>query len=187
MTEYESHKHPVGRDARFVGYAPMTRRSEPHLTRADRRAYVDALAGHTVFAECSREDLAALVSASNPFNYPANWAVVTENTPSDNCYVVLKGQATVYRDRRPIAAIEPGAVIGEMSVLTGSLRRATVTTTTRMTGLYVDNDKLIKLLHARPSLLASLRSIFASRAHATGREFEPAALPARHALGLSFG
>lgn len=177
--EYVSSDNPSGREARMAGYAPVAKSRDPKLSRAERRELADALSGYEMFANCEMSDIEALVKHGQAFSFPAGWPIVSENTPADACYVVTKGTATVYRDREPIAELEPGAVIGEMAVLTGNLRRATVTTNTRMYGLVVGNDELIALLAARHSLLSALRSVFASRAAAAGKEYVPDAIPRR--------
>lgn len=177
--EYESSDNPSGRAARMAGYAPVAKSKEPKLSRAERRELADALSEYEMFANCDMADIEALVKHGQAFSFPAGWAIVTENTPADACYVVTKGTATVYRDRDAIAELAPGAVIGEMAVLTGKLRRATVTTNTRMYGLVVSNDALLDLLSSRHSLLSALRSVFASRAAAAGKEYVPGSIPQR--------
>lgn len=177
--EYGYDTNPSGRDARMAGYAPLARTKEPKLSRGERRELADILSEYEMFANCAMVDLEALVKAGQAFSFPAGWAVVTENTPADACYVVTRGTATVYRDRAAVAQLQPGAVIGEMAVLTGKLRRATVTTDTRLSGLVVSNEALVELLAARHSLLSALRSVFATRAADSGREYVPEPLPAR--------
>jgi CRP-like cAMP-binding protein len=177
--EYGYADNPIGRDARMAGYAPVARTKEPKLSRSERRELADALAEYEMFAACEMSDVEALVKAGQAFSFPAGWAIVSENTPADACYVLTRGSATVYRDREPVAELQPGAVIGEMAVLTGKLRRATVTTSTRVSGLVVGNDALLELLAARHGLLSAMRAVFASRATAAGKEYVPEPLPRR--------
>jgi CRP-like cAMP-binding protein len=179
--EYGQTDNPSGRDARMAGYAPVSRAKEPKLSRGERRELADALSEYEMFEKCDMADVEALVKRGQPFSFPAGRAIVTENTPADACYIVTGGSATVYRERDPIAELGAGAVIGEMAVLTGKLRRATVTTNTRTHGLVVDNDALLDLLTSRHSLLSALRSVFASRAAAAGKEYVPEPLPVRAA------
>lgn len=177
--EYGISDDLTGRDARLGGYAPIAKSKEPKLSRSERRELADALSGYEMFANCAMQDIEALVKRGQAFSFPAGWAVVSENTPADACYVVTHGSASVYRDRVAIAELGEGAVIGEMAVLTGKLRRATVTTNTRMSGLVVSNEALLDLLASRHSLLSALRSVFASRAAAAGKEYVPDLVPRR--------
>jgi len=55
-------------------------------------------------------------------------------------------------------------------VLTGDLRRATVTSTTRLRGLRVDNDELTALFGRRPQLLSVLRGAYEARTPVAHRQ-----------------
>jgi CRP-like cAMP-binding protein len=179
MSEYQYREHPVGRDAKLAGYAPLVRTTPLKLSRADRREYVEQLSTFEVFKHCRHEDLTALVAAAHPFSFPPDWAMVTENTPADFCYAITRGTARVYRGREQVAKIGAGSLVGEMAALTGALRSATVTTESRVTGVAIANDTLVGLLHHRPSLYAGLREQFARRAAEAGRVLVPTALPPR--------
>lgn len=132
-------------------------------TRHERHALVEQLATFDFFERCAHSDLAALVEASTYFAVPAGWALMYEATPADSCYAILSGAAHVYRGRERIAQLGAGAIVGEMAVLTGALRRATVTSTTPLRGLRVDNEALEALFVRRPALLAALRGAYESR------------------------
>jgi CRP-like cAMP-binding protein len=162
-------QNPSGRDAKFAGYAPVVRQKAPKLTRHDRKQLLDELGAHTALGGCERDDLAALIKESTPCSLPAGWAMIAEGTPADFCYAILKGSAGIYRGDALIAEIGPGAVVGEMAVLTGELRSATVTTHTRISALAVPNAKLEPMLRSRPSLGRALRTQFEQRAAASGR------------------
>jgi CRP-like cAMP-binding protein len=174
--EYAQHDHPVGRDAKFAGYQPMAKMKEPRLTRADRRALAADLATFDVFRNCEASDLQALANASSAFSFPPGWAMINENTPADSCYAIMRGVAHVYRGNDRVAELGPGSVVGEMAVLTGNLRSATVTTTSRVSGVCVSNERLLKLFRERPRLLQAMRDEFARRSAASGRVVSPAPL-----------
>jgi CRP-like cAMP-binding protein len=162
-------QNPSGRDAKFAGYAPLVRQKPPKLSRNDRKQLLDELSSHAILGGCDRDDLAALIKESEPCSLPAGWAMIAEGTPADFCYAILKGSAGIYRGDQLIAEIGPGALVGEMAVLTGELRSATVTTLTRVSALGVPNAKLIPMLRSRPSLAKALRHQFEERATAAGR------------------
>ena len=145
---------------RRTGQARRSGSTEPKLTKRERRELVDTLAGHTFFARCTSEDLGALVDAGGPFVIPPNWALMLENTPAHCCYAITEGTARVYVNRVQVAELGPGDIVGEMAVLTGKLRRATVTSSTRLRGLRVDNAPLVALFDRRPELLGVLRGAF---------------------------
>ena len=149
--------------ARRTGQAQRSGSTAPKLSKPERRELVRTLAGHEFFARCSTDDLGALVDAGGPFVIPPNWALMLENTPAHCCYAITEGRADVFVDRVRIAELGPGDIVGEMAVLTGDLRRATVTSTTRLRGLRVDNAPLIALFDRRPELLGALRGAYEAR------------------------
>jgi CRP/FNR family cyclic AMP-dependent transcriptional regulator len=149
--------------ARRTGQAQGSRRTEPKLSKHERRELVAQLHGYEFFARCSTDDLGALVDAGGPFVIPPNWALMMENTPAHCCYAITDGTARVYLNRVQIAELGPGDIVGEMAMLTGSLRRATVTSSTRLGGVRVDNDQMTTLFEQRPSLLNVLRGAYESR------------------------
>jgi CRP/FNR family transcriptional regulator, cyclic AMP receptor protein len=157
-------------DARRMGQASSS--AAPQLSKAEKKELVGELSRFDMFAGCSHDDLHALVESGRPFAVPPNWALMAETTPADSCYAIIRGNAAVYRGRERIAELGPGSVVGEMAVLTGTLRRATVTSSTRVSGLRVDNDALVALFGKRPSLLSALKAAFEARMAA------PVTLPA---------
>lgn len=156
-------------ELRRTGQAARSGGTRPHWTRRERRDLVDQLATYDFFERCARTDLAALVDASTYFAVPAGWPLMHEETPADSCYAVLSGTAEVYFGRQRIAQLGVGSIVGEMAVLTGTLRRATVTSTTSLRGLRVDNDSLEALFARRPALLAALRGAYESRVATAAR------------------
>lgn len=103
------------------------------------------------FAKFSDKDLKRLVQAAHRTSSSGPWPLIQEQTPSDACYILLSGEAGVYVGHDRIAAVGPGEVIGE-SVLRGSLRNATVTTTGRSTVLHIARNDLDRLLAEIPAL-----------------------------------
>lgn len=126
----------------------------------DKRQLVSTLSGYETFANCSRGDIAALVDAGGPFTLPAGWPLVQEGIPADACYVLTDGEARVFADREQIATLSAGDLVGEMTLLEGGQRRATVTSATRVSGLRIDNSALRPLLHKRPKLADAFRAVY---------------------------
>ena len=149
---------PTGRDAKLAGYAPLSGKSKPpKLTRRDRRDLLEKLSGFPVFAGCSQDDLEALIKVSEACSLPAGWAMIAQGTPADFCYIILRGSAGIYRGNERIAELGAGVLVGEMAVLSGDLRTATVTTMTRVSTLAVANSVMDQLLRKRPTLNQAVR------------------------------
>jgi CRP-like cAMP-binding protein len=126
----------------------------------DKRELVAALRGYPTFAACDRDDIKALVDAGAPFSLPAGWPLVQEGIPADACYVLTSGSALVFHQRDQIAEVGEGDLVGELALLGGGQRRATVTSSARVTGLRIDNDALRPVLKAHPKLADAFRNVY---------------------------
>src|SRR5581483_10351774 len=85
------------------------------VTRKNRFAHdIERLSAHRAFAQCTQEDIVALLCAGKRTAIPAQWAFVQEQTPADAAYVILEGNARVFRHGTPVADLQPGDVVGEV-------------------------------------------------------------------------
>ena len=82
-------------------------------------------------------------------------------------FVLVDGQATVVVDRNggptPVAFLRSGDCFGEMSLLTGERRTATVIAQTDCEVVEIGKAVLAKSLQANPALLAQLSELLARR------------------------
>lgn len=127
-----------------------------------KRELVTTLSGYPTFAECSRDDVKALVEAGGSFTLPAGWPLVQEGIPADACYVLTEGEALVFHQREQIATLGAGDLVGELTLLGGGQRRATVTSSTRVAGLRVENDALRDVLAKHPKIAEAFRSVYSA-------------------------
>ena len=155
--------HASNHDAVRSGQAQQAGGTNLALPRAERRALVDELAAFAAFTRCTRNDLEALVDAGKKFTLPANWVLIAEGSAAEAFFAITAGSARVFHGRELIAEIGPGTVVGEMAMMSGGLRRATITSTSRLTGLRVGHDGVVELLQRHPLLLDALRDVYESR------------------------
>jgi CRP-like cAMP-binding protein len=126
----------------------------------DKRQLVSTLSGYKTFSDCSRADVTALVEAGGPFSLPSGWPLVQEGIPADACYVLTEGEARVFHQREQVAELGPGDLVGEMALLGGGQRNATVTSSSRVAGLRIENEKLRPLLKKHPKLADAFRAVY---------------------------
>ena len=145
------------------------------MLNREQRELVQVLAGFPVLAGCRTDDLAALVRTGRATSLPAHWTFVHEQTPADAVYVLLDGQAQVRVGGVERAVLEPGAVIGEMALLSRRLRTASVVAVSRVEVLRLEYADLVALMIARPRLGAALSAAFEEHRAADLRAAEPRA------------
>ena len=120
--------------------------------KKERREVAATLRQLPLFAPCSQDDLEALAGAGRLLHLHAGWTIMAADTPADSAYFLVEGSTTVSRGGQPLAELGAGAVIGELALLDGRLRSATVTASTDVTMLRIGYDELTPLLASRPVL-----------------------------------
>src|SRR3954469_3961601 len=86
------------------------------------------LAGVHLFAGLDEATLADIAEATTARTYGNGEPIVRQGEPGDSMFIIGSGRGAVVLepDRREIATLEPGGYFGEMSLLTGDPRTATV-------------------------------------------------------------
>jgi CRP/FNR family cyclic AMP-dependent transcriptional regulator len=105
-----------------------------------------------IFAACSDRDLEAVARLSTTLDYPAGKVLATEGVPGQEFVVIRAGTLTVSRDGAQLAELGPGDYFGEISLMDGGPRTATVTTTTPVTVEVVERRDFDTLLETVPGL-----------------------------------
>ena len=106
----------------------------------------------SLFAACSREDLAAIVAVTTLIDPPAGRVLCTQGAPGDEFFVIVDGAATVTIDGDDVASLGPGDFFGEMALLDGGPRIATVTTTSPARLLVLTRPEFNALLERVPAV-----------------------------------
>ncbi|MDO9380412.1 MAG: cyclic nucleotide-binding domain-containing protein [Nocardioidaceae bacterium] len=94
---------------------------------------------------------------------PARWSVIHEQTPADRAYVLLEGEAEVRKSKVAVATLGPGDVFGEIALVDGRLRSASVVAVTPLTAVHLTDEAFAELLVRDPSLGEKLREVARSR------------------------
>lgn len=78
--------------------------------------------------------------------YAVDATLVKENGPGDGLFVIVRGQVKISVKGQVIDILGPGSVIGEMAVLTGMSRTATVTAESPVTVLWMGTSKMKSIM-----------------------------------------
>lgn len=89
--------------------------------------------------------------------------VVRQRDEGDSLFIVRRGLLNVYVDDAEVGSLREGEVFGEMSLLTGERRKATVAAASEVHLLEISKEDILPLLRANPDLLEKLSSILAQR------------------------
>ncbi len=78
--------------------------------------------------------------------YAVDATLVKENGPGDGLFVVVRGQVKISVKKVVIDILGPGSIIGEMAVLTGLARTATVSAESPVTVLWMSTSKMKSIM-----------------------------------------
>jgi len=99
-----------------------------------------------LFVGLSRAQIRQLAGAAREVSHPPGKAVAAEGHGGLAFHLVLEGQATVSRDGRELRTLGPGDYFGEISMIDGRPRSATVVAGDGLTVLAVPHQEFEKLL-----------------------------------------
>jgi CRP/FNR family cyclic AMP-dependent transcriptional regulator len=117
----------------------------------------------SIFADLSKEDLATLVSTFRRRNFARGETLVEVGGPGGSVFLVESGRVRISlpgSENREVtlAHLEPGDCFGEMSMLDGEPRSATVTATEDTVVLEGTRDDFMRSLEVSPRIAMSLRA-----------------------------
>ena len=124
-----------------------------------------------LFQLLQEDALKILQEKAHVLDFDAGTAIVREHESGDSLFVVVSGLLEVLKTSsngqlNRIAVLAPGQILGEMSLLTGSPRNATVTAQTPVTLIEVKKDHFEPILRLNPELVNLITEIQLKRQEA---------------------
>jgi CRP/FNR family transcriptional regulator, cyclic AMP receptor protein len=129
----------------------------------NQRERVASLSRVPLFDRCSKRELSRLAAITRIESVDAGHTLFTEGSAATNLYIVLAGSVSVRRGGRIVTRVGPGEVIGELAVILGGTRTATVVAETPMDWLVMDQRSLRQAIDTVPGLGWNLLCSVASR------------------------
>ncbi len=124
---------------------------------------VEHLGGVPIFEGCSKKDLQTIARQVREISHDAGYVIATEGDPGAGLFVIADGEADVTIGGKKVNHLEAGDFFGEMALLDGGPRTATVTATTPIT-LYALTEWVFRgLLAEHPSIAMRTLETMASR------------------------
>jgi CRP-like cAMP-binding protein len=116
-----------------------------------------------LFAGFSKRHLQHLADATDEVRFPAGASIVEEGNLGETLFVVLEGQAKVVRGRKVRTRLVPGDFFGEVSVLDGGPRTASVVAETPVAALRLFRHTVLELMESEPQFALALLEGIARR------------------------
>ncbi len=169
---------PVPFPTRTVQMHESTREGEL-LAAADRARSADLLSGLALFKDLPRDVAERLAAAARRQVFDDGERLVREGDSGDSLFVLERGRVQVTKEAATVgttyvvlARLKAGDFFGEMSLLTGAPRSATISAEGSCEVLVLDRDAVAPVLAADPTIAETLSRSLAARSAATEAKLE---------------
>ncbi len=184
----EAYQHP-----NHPNTALLTEQPQPPR----RQSLSELLQQISFFQKCTSIELRRIIERGYQKTLEAEATICRENDPGDSFYIILSGLVEVYVEsiNKQVATRKPGEFIGEMSLLLGTPRTATLRTLEETTLFVVDRDNLKSLLLKHPDLADTISQELLKRQESleklgitvAANQGEPAIVQIRKHIRMLFG
>lgn len=134
---------------------------EPFLV--DGKTLLAVLKGTEILQSLGEEELRQLSERVHVRVFGTGEAVVRQKDEGNSLFVVRRGLLNVYVDDAQVGSLREGEIFGEMSLLTGERRKATVVAASEVHLVEISKEDIFPVIQANPDLLEKLSSILAQR------------------------
>jgi CRP-like cAMP-binding protein len=135
-------------------------------TRSDRplgKKGTDLLARVPLFAGLSRRHLRTLADRADQVEFRPGEVIVAEGMRGGAFFVIVEGEARVTRGKRTLTKLGQGDFFGELALLDGGTRTASVTAATPMLCIRIFKRAFDRLIADEPDVAARMLSVLAGR------------------------
>lgn len=157
-----------------AGYSPTYPKRDVTIfevtpRQIDRRVDIDAILHRVpLFRSFGEEGIKRLESDIALQEFQPGAEIVREGDAGASLFIVVAGLLDVLKQTqggvvRKVGRLEPGDVFGEMSLLTGAARSATITAASPTTLLEINKSQLEPILTSHPETIAELSQLEAER------------------------
>jgi CRP/FNR family transcriptional regulator, cyclic AMP receptor protein len=140
-----------------IPYDPnLAPRPSPFRFRLGQDDKIDRLQKVPIFAGCSRRQLREIARIADVVEAPAGAALTRVGDPGNHFFLIVDGAAIVEVSPRKRRKLAPGEFFGEMSLLDGGPRSATVVAETPVRLLVIGRESFSVLMREAPDLTRSI-------------------------------
>jgi nucleotide-binding universal stress UspA family protein len=138
---------------------PGRRGKEQRMARGGPEALVDV----PLFSSLSKRHLRHIAALTVEEQFAEGSTLAEEGKPGDTFYVLLEGEAKVVRSGRRMDRLIPGDFFGEIALIDGGPRTASVVATTPITTLTIERKRFRKMLEEDSSIVVAMLEELAKR------------------------
>jgi cAMP-dependent protein kinase regulator len=128
-----------------------------------RNAKIDLLKRAPLFARCTKKELEQVAQVADEIDLREGKELTTEGQPGREFFVLIEGTADVRRKGRKVNEMTDGDFFGEIALISGAPRTATVTATSPIRALVVTDRAFRTLLKKSPAMQMKVLEALAER------------------------
>ena len=131
-----------------------------------KNAKIELIKSVPLFSSCSKKELEAIASQADELVVPTGKALTKEGDRGREFMVIVEGSAEVRKKGRRLNLLGSGDFLGEIALLSGGPRTATVTTTSETDLLVLTDRAFSNVTKKMPSIHASVVKALSERLEA---------------------
>ncbi len=151
----------------FIRHPSSSRRFFYHHRQEETSEVLDEIAHVEMLHNLSPSEVQAIIPLLKPLTVEPGTTLCEEGTPGDAMFIILSGEAEIYKGPQLMAQLGAGEMFGEMALLTGEERSASVIASTPMKLYELDKSDFDGMLTRSPHLASGLSRILARRLRET--------------------
>ena len=145
------------------GIGGSTSSGRPRPDRPLGKRGADVLAQVPLFEGLSRRHLKRLAEHADEISFREGETIVEEDQPGGSFFVIVEGEVKVRQGGRAIATAGPGEFFGEISLLDGGPRSATVVADTPVVAIRLFKSSFDRVVKEEPQVAGKILTVVARR------------------------
>lgn len=151
----------------FIRHPSSSRRFLYHHRQEEAEEVLDRIGHIEMLHSLTPSEMQAIIPLLKPLKVDPGTVLCREGTPGDALFMIVDGEADILKGTQRLAVLGPGEMFGEMALLTGEERSATVMARTPMELYELDRGDFDAMLTRSPHLASGLSRILARRLRET--------------------
>jgi len=134
--------------------------------RLRKNVKIELIKSVPLFSSCSKKELAAIASQADELTLPEGKTLTKQGDRGREFMVIVDGSAEVRKNGRKVNTLGSGDFLGEIALISGGPRTATVTTTSESDILVLTDRAFRQVTKQMPSIHASVVKALSERLQA---------------------
>jgi len=128
-----------------------------------RNAKIDLIKRAPLFARCTKKEIEQVAHLADEIDLREGKELTVEGQPGREFFVLIEGTAEVRRKGRKVNEMKNGDFFGEIALISGAPRTATVTATSPVRALVITDRDFRALLKKSPAMQLRVLEALAER------------------------